>query len=160
MRDMRKAGDEVLEVYLSQLFDFSMASYQMPSESVNFHAAKLNHLWQRIYFESMALNIACQGRIESILIELITCFLDNKLAHMARNPYASEVNDDEEADDEDENFDKRERTQKHDDLDSFAKLMRQKIIDSMQLILSRITQLIQQYEVSLVSLPGAKICER
>lgn len=28
IRDMRKAGDEVLELYLSQIFDFTMASYR------------------------------------------------------------------------------------------------------------------------------------
>lgn len=77
------------------------------------------------------------------MIELITCFLDNKLVQKAVNPFKSEQCDEEDTDDEDENFDKRERTQKHDDLDWFAKLMRQKITESMQLLLARITQLLQ-----------------
>ena len=45
-------------------------------------------------------------------------------------------------DDEDENFDKTERTQKHDDLETFAKLMRQRIEPSMLLILNRYEQLL------------------
>ena len=56
---MRKAGDEVLQGYLGELFKFTIASYKVPSESINFHAAKLNHVWQRIYFESLALHVAC-----------------------------------------------------------------------------------------------------
>ena len=59
VRDMRKAGDEVLQGYLGELFKFTIASYKVPSESINFHAAKLNHVWQRIYFESLALHVAC-----------------------------------------------------------------------------------------------------
>lgn len=42
----------------------------------------------------------------------------------------------EDADDEDENFDKTERTQKQEDLDWFSKLMRQKISESLELLLS------------------------
>ena len=61
---MSRAGDNLLEDYLSELFKFTMQSYKMPSASINFHASKLNHLWQRVFFESMALNVACQGRIE------------------------------------------------------------------------------------------------
>lgn len=80
---MRRAGDDMLEGYLAQLYTFTIASYKVPSESINFHASKLNHVWQRIYFESLALNVTCQGRIESIVIELITCFLDYRIAHKA-----------------------------------------------------------------------------
>ena len=53
------------------------------------------------------------------------------------------------SDDEDENFDKRERTQKSDDLDWFAKLMRQRLPDSLALLHARLTNLVQQYELSL-----------
>ncbi len=78
----------------------------------------------------MALNVSCQGRLESIVIELITCFLDANIEQKAVNPLTSNQ-DDEDADDEDENFDKGERTQKQEDLDWFSKLMRQKITESM-----------------------------
>lgn len=54
------------------------------------------------------------------------------------------VNDEEEnEEDEDENFDKTQRTQRHDDLDWFSKLMKQKIEDSLGLILVRFTGIIQ-----------------
>ena len=59
VRDMSRAGDALLEGYLSQVFNFTMESYKMPSASIIFHASKLNHLWQRVYFESMALNVSC-----------------------------------------------------------------------------------------------------
>ena len=42
---MRRAGEDVLEAYLAQLFVFTMDSYAVQSESINFHASKLNHLW-------------------------------------------------------------------------------------------------------------------
>lgn len=142
VRDMSKAGDALLEGYLSELFNFTMMSYKTPSDSIKFHASKLNHLWQRVFFESMALNVSCQGRLESIVIELITCFLDANIEQKAVNPLTSNQ-DDEDADDEDENFDKGERTQKQEDLDWFSKLMRQKITESMQLLLDRFNQLIQ-----------------
>ena len=38
-------------------------------------------------------------------------------------------------DDEDENFDRNQRTQKNDDFDWFSKLMRQKMDDSMRMLL-------------------------
>ena len=60
------------------------------------------------------------------------------------------ANDEEENDeDEDENFEKSQRTQRHDDLDWFSKLMKQKIEDSLALILMRFTHIIQQYELFL-----------
>jgi hypothetical protein len=51
--------------------------------------------------------------------------------------------DDEE--DEDENFSKRERTIKADNLDLFSRLMKQKIEVSLSLILNFFNQLLQQY---------------
>ena len=138
---MSKAGDALLEGYLSELFNFTMQSYKMPNDSIKFHASKLNHLWQRVFFESMAMNVSCQGRLETIVIQLITCFLDGNLQQRAVNPLTS-GNSSEDADDEDENFDKTERTQKQDDLDWFSKLMRQKISESLELLLSRFTVII------------------
>ena len=108
---MSKAGDALLEGYLSELFNFTMQSYKMPNDSIKFHASKLNHLWQRVFFESMAMNVSCQGRLETIVIQLITCFLDGNLQQRAVNPLTS-GNSSEDADDEDENFNKTERTQK------------------------------------------------
>lgn len=42
---MHKAGDAILEGYLTELFKFTIASYKTPSASIKYHASKLNHLW-------------------------------------------------------------------------------------------------------------------
>ena len=109
----------------------------------------------------MAMNVSCQARLETIVIQLITCFLDGNLQQQATTAITSDQND-EDADDEDENFDKNERTQKQEDLDMFAKLMRQKISESLDLLLQRFTQLMQQYELYLSQnqIPMVKACER
>jgi len=88
---MSKAGDALLEGYLSELFNFTIASYKVPSESINYHASKLNHLWQRVFFESMALNVSCQGKLETIIIQLISCFLDGNLQQKGLSPLANEL---------------------------------------------------------------------
>ena len=81
----------------------------------------------------MALNVSCQSRLDQIIIQLITAYLDGNLMHKAANPMTNGQIDDD-ADDEDENFDKNERTQKQEDLDFFAKLIRQKITESLEII--------------------------
>jgi hypothetical protein len=52
VRDLSKAGDALLEGYLTELFKFTIASYKIPSASIKYHASKLNHLWQRVLFEA------------------------------------------------------------------------------------------------------------
>ena len=59
MRDLAKAGDAVLEGYLSELFKFSMQSFKVQNASIKFHSSRLTYLWQRVFFESMALNVSC-----------------------------------------------------------------------------------------------------
>ena len=81
-------------------------------------AAKMNAVWQRVLFESMALKVSCQDRLEERVNELIVGFLDNSLqSKLCKQPDDSDVEDD-------ELFDKKERTTKSDDLDFFSKLMR------------------------------------
>ena len=78
---------------------------------------------------------------------------------MGQTPNDEEENEE----DEDENFDKTQRTQRHDDLDWFSKLMKQKIEDSLAMILMRFTQIIQQYELFLSQgnqQKACKTCER
>lgn len=50
--------------------------------------------------------------------------------------------------DEEENFGKDQRTTRNDDLDFFAKLVRQKIEFGLMLIFDRFIQLINTYETS------------
>ena len=52
VRDLSKAGDALLEGYLTELFKFTLSSYKKPSASIKYHASKLNHLWQRVLFEA------------------------------------------------------------------------------------------------------------
>ncbi len=58
-------------------------------------------------------------------------------------------NEDEEEEDEDENFAKAEKTQKNDNLDFFAKLMKSRVEDSCKVIITLFAQLSQQYQVML-----------
>jgi hypothetical protein len=109
VRDLSKAGDAIFEGYLSELFQFTMASFKVLNDSIKFHSSKLTHLWQRVFFESMAMNVPCQARLETIVIQLIICFLDGNLQQRATSAITSDQHD-EDADDEDENFDKNERT--------------------------------------------------
>ena len=62
MRDLVKAGDALLEAYLNQLCQFTLASYQAAARSpvLMVHASKLNQVWQRVLFEAQALKVSCQ----------------------------------------------------------------------------------------------------
>lgn len=146
---MQKAGDALLEGYLTELFKFTIASYKTPSASIKYHASKLNHLWQRVLFESMALQVSCQNRLDDLINQIIQTYLDENLKQQAINFSSFNGGKADETDDDDENFEANQRTQKHDDFDWFSKLMRQKMEDSMQLLLRRYMDLIQQYELLL-----------
>jgi len=123
VRDLQKAGDALLEGYLTELFKFTIASYKIPSASIKYHASKLNHLWQRVLFEATALNIPCQTRLDELINQIIQTYLDENLQQQAQN-ISSFSQQDDDPDDDDENFVKTERTQKHEDFDWFSKLMR------------------------------------
>jgi hypothetical protein len=140
---MQKAGDALLEGYLTELFKFTIASYKTPSASIKYHASKLNHLWQRVLFESMALQVSCQNRLDDLINQIIQTYLDENLKQQAINFSSFNGGKADETDDDDENFEANQRTQKHDDFDWFSKLMRQKMEDSMQLLLRRYMDLIQ-----------------
>jgi hypothetical protein len=45
MRDLNKLAEPLMQAYLQQLYDFTLASYKTPSSSVKFHASKLNYVW-------------------------------------------------------------------------------------------------------------------
>ena len=45
MRDLNKLNEQLMQAYLQQLYDFTIASYKTPSSSVKFHASKLNYVW-------------------------------------------------------------------------------------------------------------------
>jgi hypothetical protein len=43
------------------------------------NASKLCQLWQRVLFEGMTLKVSCQEKVESIVDQLITNYLDFNL---------------------------------------------------------------------------------
>lgn len=126
------------------MFKFTLASYKTPSASIKYHASKLNHLWQRVLFEASALQIPCQSRLDELINEVILTYLDENLKQQAISSFAED-----DPDDEDENFERNQRTQKNDDFDWFSKLMRQKMDDSMRMLLQRYAHFISQYELLL-----------
>lgn len=97
-------------------------------------ACKLNQVWQRVLFEAQSLKVACSARVEEIITQIIQTFLDNSLQVVLKQDELDE--------DEEENFEKTERTVRNDDIDFFSKLMKQKSEFSMALILDRYNQLI------------------
>ena len=82
MRDMSKTGEAFLQGYLQHLSLFSLESFKSTNNtSIRNHACRLNYLWQRIYFESVALSINqdYQARLEQVVVQLIISFLDGNL---------------------------------------------------------------------------------
>jgi hypothetical protein len=75
------------------------------------------------------LKVSCQPQLASILGDLILSYLDNNLLLHAQG---SQINEEEE-----ENFEKEQRTTKNDDLDFFSKLMRQKSEFALEKLLER-----------------------
>ena len=89
----------------------------------------------------MASGILIKEQLTGILQQVSQAYLDGNLQLQANSiisaaTFAAQASSD--ADDEDENFEKGQRTQKSDDLDAFAKLMRIQIVPSLKLILSRL----------------------
>ena len=97
----------------------------------------------------MALQVSCQNRLDDLINQIIQTYLDENLKQQAINFSSFNGGKADETDDDDENFEANQRTQKHDDFDWFSKLMRQKMEDSMQLLIRRYMDLIQQYELLL-----------
>lgn len=79
VRDLTKAGDEVFEGYLQEVLRFTLNSYKTPSASIKYHASKMNHFWQRVLFEGMALKVSCQSRLEETVKQVISTYLDECL---------------------------------------------------------------------------------
>jgi len=137
---LTKIGDNVLEGYLQELFQFTIESYQTGNQAIHLYAAVLNQVWQRILTESISMSVPCQNKIEGIITQVISTFLQENLKLVE---FGSKQTDEEE--EEEENFSKYERTVKNENLDFFAKLMKSKVEESCTLIISLFNQLIMQY---------------
>lgn len=93
------------------------------------------------------MNIACQNKIEEIIDQVIAVFLEENLKQEGMVG-TQNVGDADEEDDEDENFDKKERTVKSENLDFFSRLMKQKLETSMNLMINFYNQILSQYQVN------------
>lgn len=88
--------------------------------------------------------ISSQNKIEEIILEVIRVFLEENLKQEGQTQALA---DEEDQDDEDENFDKTEKTVRNENFDFFSKLMKQKVENSMMIIIQFIEQILQQYQV-------------
>ena len=61
------SGEAFLERYLNMVFEFTKISYKSTSISVLFHSSRLNHLWQRIFLESMGLSLPIKDYLSNVM---------------------------------------------------------------------------------------------
>jgi hypothetical protein len=106
-----RAGDALFEGYISELFNFTSLSFRNPNASVIFHASRLNYLWQRVFLEAMGMGLGIKDHLNDLLRKVAESYLDGNLALKESSTYAFETTGSD-ADDEDENFEKGQRTQK------------------------------------------------
>lgn len=139
IRDLAKIGDAGLELYLLELYNFTIEAFKVPSVSFKFHAGILNQVWQRILQESNALKVTCQNKVEEMIDSIIKIYLEENLRQegvVSAQGTGSILDNDKDGEDEDENFQKREKTQRAENLDYITRLMRAKTEVSMSLILN------------------------
>lgn len=79
IRDLAKIGDQALELYLQELYTFTIESFKVPSASFKFHASILPQMWQRIMQESIALKVACQEKVENLIDQIIGIYLEENI---------------------------------------------------------------------------------
>ena len=112
---MLKGGDVLFERYISELFKFTTNSFKSTSTSVLFHAGQLNRLWHRVFLESMGLGLPIKEHLSDLMRQIAEAYLDGNLQLKSRQILkvaAFETQASSESDDEDENFEKGQKTQK------------------------------------------------
>jgi hypothetical protein len=118
VRDLVNVGDATLEAYLQELFTFTLESFRVPSSSFKLHSSILTQLWQRIMQESNFIKTASQKKVEDIIDQIIATYLEENIKQEGQAAAGvigglganldDGLNPPEE--DEDENFQKREKT--------------------------------------------------
>ena len=118
VRDLVNVGDATLEAYLQELFTFTLESFRVPSSSFKLHSSILTQLWQRIMQESNFIKTASQKKVEDIIDQIIATYLEENIKQEGQGAAGAigglganlddGLNPPEE--DEDENFQKREKT--------------------------------------------------
>lgn len=92
------------------------------------------------------MNISSQNKIEEIIDQVVAVYLEENIKQEGVMGN-QQLEEDEE--DEDENFEKKERTLKNENFDYFSRLMKQKIESSMALLINYFNEVIQQYQVNI-----------
>jgi hypothetical protein len=109
--------------------------------------------------ESNFIKTACQSKVEEIIDQIIATYLEENIKQEGQAATGiigglganldDGLNPPEE--DEDENFQKREKTMRQENLDFFSRLMKAKTDVSVQMILSLFNNLLVQYEQAISS---------
>ena len=75
--------------------------------------------------------------------------------------YQEIENSDGEKDDEDENFEKGQKTQRQDDLENYTRMLKLQVIHSLTMILGNLQEILSSYEQATQQgqLKAVKICE-
>ena len=144
VRDLIKGGDALFMGYLSELFKFTTASYKSNNASIVFVASKLNNVWQRIYLESMGLGLNIKDHLIDFMQKVSEAYIDGNLAVKSMSAIHQSLNgaDGSDADDEDEHFDKGQRTLNQENFDHFSRLLKMQIVPSLNLVLTRVNYLV------------------
>ena len=69
----------VLEVFLTQLFQFTLRSYQTPNRSIRIYSSRLNAFWSAIFADNYIFSQECQEWLNNIFNQLIQANLDESL---------------------------------------------------------------------------------
>ena len=119
MHKLARLQNSVLEVFFLELYTFTMTSYSSQNKSIRIYSSRLNPFWQCLLSNSSAFSIECKSWIDNSVFSLIYTQLDENLNLLA-------IHSDEQTEDDidEENFDEKEKTEKHDNLDAFTSLMK------------------------------------
>ena len=93
-----------MEGYISELYQFTLDCYKTQNPSIMFHASILNQVWSRIQQESSTMKMPWSPKIDEIIQQIIAVYLEANLTQ------EGSLRGGEEAEDEDENFERREKT--------------------------------------------------
>lgn len=154
-RDIELAGTSLLDRYLQLLCHFTHQSFKLGAESPAAmpHASKLLAPWHRLVFEMQTFRMTAEDVVAGYVSGLITAYIDLNLA------LAEKLSAGGSPPEEDENFEERQRTTKHDDYDHFSKLMKFKVQESMEYLLQKLDGLIKLWEAQL-NLNPSPLCDQ
>ena len=90
----------------------------------------------------MGMGLGIKDHLNDLLRKVAESYLDGNLALKESSSYFAETAGSD-ADDEDENFEKGQRTQRQEDLETYSRLLKIQIVHSLNIVLSRITHFVR-----------------